>query len=146
MMNNKMILLTCCAITILTGCQEERKNPLLSRPTMEILSWISMNKTQEIVACSKHWSTPEEALPSELKNCDSVAQNLAETMNNQKFAEDVRGKDIHLPYLWKEFYRHTQASKYDREKSAQSFSSDQKDSGEKKKYLVPPNLFNQSAQ
>lgn len=101
MINNKTLLIAFCAATILTGCQEERVNPLLSKEKWEVTDWMYDNLTTEVEDCAKHWEDPRNAPPRNLKECEDVAQKLANEMNYQGFSQHVRAVDLDLPLYWK---------------------------------------------
>lgn len=101
MVNNKTLLIAFCATTILTGCQEERVNPLLSKEKWEVTDWMYDNLTAGVEDCSKHWEDPRNAPPIDLKECEDVAQELADEINYQGFSQHVRAEDLDLPLYWK---------------------------------------------
>ncbi|MGH1379152.1 MAG: hypothetical protein ACRBB3_10060 [Alphaproteobacteria bacterium] len=103
MMHNKTILLAFCATTILTACQEERKNPLLDKPTQEVVQWIFENTDSKIEDCAQSWAEPKTALSTDLERCQSVASQLAEEMNYVGFSQNIRVDDLDVPIIWREF-------------------------------------------
>tara|TARA_B100001989_G_C24500363_1_gene444552 strand:- start:212 stop:628 length:417 start_codon:yes stop_codon:yes gene_type:complete len=103
MISNKTLFLAFCATTILTGCQEDHKNPLLDKPTHEVVQWIFENTSAEIEDCAQSWADPKTALSSDLERCQSVASKLAEEMNYVGFSQDVRVADLDVPIIWREF-------------------------------------------
>lgn len=103
MISNKTLFLAFCATTILTGCQEDRKNPLLDKPTHEVVQWIFENTNSEIEDCAQSWADPKTALSSDLERCKSVASKLAEEMNYVGFSQEIRADDLDVPIIWREF-------------------------------------------
>lgn len=103
MTNNKTLLLAFCATTLLTACQEERKNPLLDKPTQEVVQWIFENTDSNIEDCARSWAEPKEALSTDLERCQSVASQLTEEMNYVGFSQNVRVEDLDVPIIWREF-------------------------------------------
>ena len=101
MINNKTLLIAFCAATILTGCQEERVNPLLSKEKWEVTDWMYDNLTTEIEVCAEHWEAPNNAFVNDLKSCEDEAQELADKMNYQGFSQHVIASDLNLPLYWK---------------------------------------------
>ncbi|MGH1377105.1 MAG: SPOR domain-containing protein [Alphaproteobacteria bacterium] len=101
MLNNKTLLLAFCAATILTGCQKERVNPLLSKEKWEVTDWMYNNLTPEIEACSEYWEAPNDAFVNELESCEDEAEELADKMNYQGFSQHVVATDLNLPLYWK---------------------------------------------
>ncbi len=102
-MNNRTILLAFCATAILTGCQEERKNPLLDKPTHEVVNWLFENTNSNIEECAQSWADPKTALASDLERCQSVASKLAEEINYVGFSQNVIVDDLNVPIIWRSF-------------------------------------------
>lgn len=103
--SNKLILIALCSASLLSACQEPRENPLLSKPTYELLNWIDTNKNAEVEACSEFWADPKTAPHSELVICEAVAKALIEEINYQGFVEGAIEKDLYLPVIWRELHK-----------------------------------------
>lgn len=103
--NIKPFLLLLCGAAMLAGCQEKRENPILSKPTHEILNWIDQNKTAEVEACAEYWADPKTAPHSEIALCETVAKALIDEMNYQGFVENAQESDLYLPAIWRELHK-----------------------------------------
>ncbi len=101
---NKLILIALCSASLLGACQKPRENPLLSKPTPELLNWIDTNKNAEVEACAEFWADPKTAPHNKLVVCETAAQDLIEEMNYQGFVEGAREKDLYLPVIWRQLH------------------------------------------
>ena len=106
--HKRTLVFILCSGAMLGGC-EERKNPILLKPTHEVLNWIDQNKTTEVEACAQYWADPQKALKIDLKLCKPVAQNLINEMNYQGLVENAQESDIYLPVIWRELHKKFEA-------------------------------------
>lgn len=100
-MKHTIITLSTCAV-LLTGCFEERKNPLLEAAPQDIVLWFTKIATDKMNACTPFWADPSKAPTFGIEDCKSEKARVLTALNQNNFIEGefiLEDLDSQTPWL-----------------------------------------------